>query len=75
MISKKWIQAMILFFVGSILWAIVDPAPPHYTATVLLIGHYAGAGIALLVSSLLLVLIPATMYRFSEGAWPSGPCG
>ena len=70
MIHNKWIQALILYIGGIIAWAAVDPVPPESSRTGVIVGHYMGAGLAMLALGVLVALIPAAMYRFSEGKWP-----
>ena len=70
MIHNKWAQALILYIGGIIAWAIVDPVPPESSRTGVIVGHYMGAGLAMLAFGVLVALIPAAMYRFSEGKWP-----
>lgn len=70
MIHNKWAQALILYIGGVIAWAAVNPAPPETSRTGVIVGQYMGAGLAMLAIGLIVALIPAAMYRFSEGKWP-----
>ena len=67
MIHNKWAQALILYIGGVIAWAAVNPAPPESSRTGVIVGHYMGTGLAMLAPGVLVALIAAAMYRFSEG--------